>query len=51
MVCSRGAKRPIDSTDDVRRILASGSQATACVAPSFPAEFTEFEPEVFAGML
>lgn len=40
-VCSQGAKRVLDSVDDVRALLAGPDPVAACLAPSFPAEFTE----------
>ncbi|MEI6457189.1 MAG: [Fe-Fe] hydrogenase large subunit C-terminal domain-containing protein, partial [bacterium] len=40
-VCSQGAKYPLRSIDEVRTILTSGQKVAACIAPSFPAEFTD----------
>jgi two-component system NtrC family sensor kinase len=42
-VCSQGAKYPLLSIDAVRDLLRSNQQVAACIAPSFPAEFGEFE--------
>jgi len=42
-VCSQGAKRVLDSVEDVRALLAGAAPVAACLAPSFPAEFTELE--------
>jgi signal transduction histidine kinase/iron only hydrogenase large subunit-like protein len=43
-VCSQEAKRVLSSVAEVRALLASGQHVAACVAPSFPAEFTEMGP-------
>src|SRR5512139_1172962 len=43
-VCSQRAKRVLSSIDDTKALLASGGRVVACVAPSFPAEFTDLEP-------
>jgi len=40
-VCSQGAKVFLRVTDKVDRILKSGKDAAAIIAPSFPAEFQE----------
>ncbi len=40
-VCSQKAKMVLDSTDQVRQLLKSGTPVAAVIAPSFPAEFTE----------
>ena len=50
-VCSQHAKEALGSIDAVNLLLAGGGTAAACVAPSFPAEFTGIEPERFAGMI
>ncbi len=50
-VCSQGAKRVLDSVDGVRELLAGPAPVAACVAPAFPAEFTELDPPALAGML
>ena len=42
-VCSQGAKRVLDSVEDVRALLAGSAPVAACLAPSFPAEFSELE--------
>ncbi len=50
-VCSQHAKRVADSVACVEEILAAGGPVAACVAPSFPAEFTEVDHRHFVGML
>ncbi len=51
-VCSQGAKVFLDSTTGVEHLLQSGQKVIACLAPSFPAEFTEFKDyKVLVGMI
>lgn len=50
-VCSQGAKQVLDSVPVVRALLADGHRVAACLAPSFPAEFTEVAPERLLGMV
>ncbi len=51
-VCSQKAKSFIDTTPQVYDYLNSGEKIVACVAPSFPAEFSEIEDyKLFIGML
>jgi signal transduction histidine kinase/NAD-dependent dihydropyrimidine dehydrogenase PreA subunit len=50
-VCSQQAKSVLDSTEQARALLASGARVAACLAPSFPAEFTEMSSETLVGML
>lgn len=50
-VCSQGAKEVLDSTADVRRLLAGSAPVAAIVAPSFPAEFAVCGPRTMVGML
>ena len=40
-VCSQHAKRVLSSTERVAEMLKSGQKVAACLAPSFPAEFTD----------
>jgi two-component system NtrC family sensor kinase len=40
-VCSQGAKVFLNTTDRVRKLLESGSDVAAIIAPSFPAEFSD----------
>lgn len=40
-ICSQHAKLLASSIDEARRLLASGDRIAACLAPSFPAEFTD----------
>lgn len=42
-VCSQGAKYPLLSTDEVLQLLQSDQRVAACIAPSFPAEFSEYQ--------
>lgn len=51
-VCSQGAKAFVKTIEEVRFLLAQESPVIACVAPSFPAEFTEMDsPDEFVGMI
>jgi two-component system NtrC family sensor kinase len=43
-VCAQKAKRIEDSTQEVKRLLASGNRVFACLAPSFPAAFYPLNP-------
>ncbi len=51
-VCSQGAKVSLRSVDEVFSLLGSGTKIAACIAPSFPAEFTEYKDHrILVGML
>lgn len=51
-VCSQGAKVFRKEIEQVKNMISSGDKVVACVAPSFPAEFTEFrDHKVFVGMI
>ncbi len=51
-VCSQKAKVFLDCTQDVQLMLESGGVNAVCVAPSFPAEFHEFDDyRILVGML
>ncbi|MEN8121164.1 MAG: [Fe-Fe] hydrogenase large subunit C-terminal domain-containing protein [Bacteroidota bacterium] len=51
-VCSQEAKTFYKSLDDVIELFNSNSNVIACIAPSFPAEFTEIKDyRIFVGML
>lgn len=51
-VCSQGAKAFLEMKDAVTQLLATDKQVIAAVAPSFPAEFTEYDDyRIFVGML
>lgn len=51
-VCSQGAKTFYKSKKDVCELININKNVIACVAPSFPAEFTEIEDyKVFVGMV
>lgn len=42
-VCSQGAKVFLNTTDQVWKLLEKGGDVAAIVAPSFPAEFSDFK--------
>lgn len=50
-VCSQHAKQVRDCTNNVRSLFAGGLPVAACVAPSFPAEFSNCDYRQFVGML
>jgi signal transduction histidine kinase/NAD-dependent dihydropyrimidine dehydrogenase PreA subunit len=50
-VCSQEAKHVLSSVGSVRALLASGGHVAACVAPSFPAEFTDMVPGELVSMI
>jgi len=51
-VCSQGAKVSLRSVDEVFAHLESDNKIAACIAPSFPAEFTEIpDHRVLVGMI
>ena len=50
-VCSQGAKLAVESLPEARLLLESDQRVAAAVAPSFAAEFSDFEEDVLAGML
>ena len=50
-VCSQKAKRVAESIDRVAELLAGRRSVVACLAPSFPAEFTEIPYGQLVGML
>ena len=51
-VCSQNAKVFLDTKDRVYDILKRNKNVAACIAPSFPAEFTEFDDfRVFVSMV
>ena len=50
-VCSQGAKRPASSVAAVERLLKSDVRVAACLAPSFPAEFSETSYGQVVGMV
>jgi signal transduction histidine kinase len=41
----------LSSIDDVKHILKKGNPVAACIAPSFPAEFVDIEPQQLVGMV
>ncbi len=50
-VCSQSAKAVLDSTAEVRELVASDRRVALCLAPSFPAEFTDLKADVLVGRL
>ncbi|MCX6243826.1 MAG: ATP-binding protein [Bacteroidetes bacterium] len=51
-VCSQGAKVSLRSVDEVCSLLKSGHKVAACIAPSFPAEFSEIKNyRILVGMI
>ncbi|MBN2081091.1 4Fe-4S binding protein [bacterium] len=50
-VCSQNAKQMVSTVAQARAIIDVEPHVAALIAPSFPAEFTEFKPEVLVGML
>lgn len=50
-VCSQHAKLLRSSIDDVSALLRSNRRVAACLAPSFPAEFTEIPYTQLVGMI
>jgi iron only hydrogenase large subunit-like protein/nitrogen-specific signal transduction histidine kinase len=51
-VCSQNAKIFLETTDDAKDLLSSDAVKVACLAPSFPAEFTEIEDyRILVGMI
>src|SRR5690349_21164412 len=46
-VCSRKAKKVYESVGEVEELLSTGMRVAAIVAPSFPAEFQDFEARSF----
>ena len=50
-VCSQGAKQILSSIDQVNELLAGDTPVTACLAPSFPAEFGDIDAGRLVGML
>jgi iron only hydrogenase large subunit-like protein len=50
-VCSQNAKLVLNTKDKVRAILNGQAPVAACVAPSFPAEFTDMGWETFVGLV
>lgn len=50
-VCSQQAKQVAQSIDQVDRLLAASLPVVACLAPSFPAEFTDIPYRQLVGMV
>lgn len=50
-VCSQGAKKVASDLEYVYALLRSPARVAAVVAPSFPAEFDDIDPDTLVGML
>ena len=50
-VCSQHAKKVLGAVDPVQALLASGATVAACLAPSYPAEFSECDDGHVVGLL
>ncbi len=50
-VCAKQAKRPLSSIDHVQTLLQSPHPIAACIAPSFPAEFTDMDSGQMVGLV
>jgi iron only hydrogenase large subunit-like protein len=50
-VCSQQAKQVKSSIAEVEQLLAAGHPVAACLAPSFPAEFTNLDYPQLVGMV
>jgi signal transduction histidine kinase/iron only hydrogenase large subunit-like protein len=50
-VCSQQAKRVFPGVPDVRDLLAGPKKVAACIAPSFPAEFSDVDHPRLVGMI
>ena len=50
-VCSQKAKKVRVGRDAVLKLLSSGYKVSACVAPSFPAEFADMDYRIVVGMI
>lgn len=50
-ICSQGAKVGLDTREQAFALLEQGTPVAAIIAPSFPAEFSDVEPEVLVGMV
>ena len=50
-VCSQNAKEVLDTTDEVLELLGADGPVAACLAPSFPAEFAEWDFRTLVSMI
>jgi iron only hydrogenase large subunit-like protein len=50
-VCAKHAKQAVSSIASVRALLRSGARVAACIAPSFPAEFTDIDPHQLVALV
>jgi signal transduction histidine kinase/iron only hydrogenase large subunit-like protein len=50
-VCSQNAKQMISTVADVRELFYTDAKLAAIIAPSFPAEFPEYDHRTLVGMI
>ncbi|MFW6303095.1 MAG: [Fe-Fe] hydrogenase large subunit C-terminal domain-containing protein [Candidatus Sumerlaeota bacterium] len=50
-VCSQSAKLVLSGSKQTEELLAGDKPVAACIAPTFPAEFTDMETEQLVGMI
>ena len=50
-ICSQKAKKVQSARETVVRLLSSGRKVSACIAPSFPAEFVDIDYRTLVGMV
>jgi iron only hydrogenase large subunit-like protein/nitrogen-specific signal transduction histidine kinase len=50
-LCSQEAKQIRSGIESVSRLLSQGHPVSACIAPSFPAEFTDMDYDHLVGMI
>jgi len=50
-VCSQHAKKVQTSVPYINDLIKSDNKVAACIAPSFPAEFSEYAYDIFVGIL
>ncbi len=50
-VCSQNAKTVVSTIEPVQDLLRSGVSVAACIAPSFPAEFSDFSTGQLVSMI
>lgn len=50
-VCAQRAKQVLDSTGDVARLLKESPSVAAVIAPSFPAEFSDWDHRTLTGIV
>jgi signal transduction histidine kinase/Fe-S-cluster-containing hydrogenase component 2 len=50
-VCSQNAKQMVSTVSDVRELFYTDAKLAAIIAPSFPAEFPEYDHRTLVGMI